>query len=273
MEKQIIVRERPTILGNSNPRLGMPESYVLDDDILLDSWEFGKYVFGRFVDASAYILRFGNTNAFGLVVMKPDNYVIRAGIAFDSGIQYVDFPITVGIEGTPDNIFMGTGIYPVDSYRHKTNGSMKVVVKNRTLYPIDYNYVALDNSYSFQAFDQRPSSDHPLYSSMVQIYRHNDYYGGYAYTSMGMILQPPNGTFPGLPGGEKEPAFIAFRNLQPGTIPIYEIDVVSRSSYGEIVSAYRYPSKNNVTGKIETSGSITTTTSNMGVMGYVYPSI
>lgn len=273
-EKEVIVRDLPAISGNRNPRLGVPETYQLDEFTHFNGWEFGYYSSGQFVKANDDIRRFevdGQVNVFGVVMMTPGSYVIRARISFDTGDTYIDFPIRVQDEGAPTNPIVDkpTAIYSVIGYRHKTNNSLKFEVSDKKFVKPNYDYIVLDQSFAFRAFNKMPNETHPLRSDMVQIFKHTDYYGGIAYTNSMWILQP-GGSLPGLPGGEKEYSFVVFKSRQPGTIPIYTIDVTQKEN-GLTVFAYRYPSLIRVYGKVETSGSITTTTTNMGIMGYVYP--
>lgn len=274
-EKEVIVRDLPAIQGNRNPRLGVPETYQLDEFTHFNGWEFGYYIFGQFVDASASIKRFEpsvNPNGFSAIMFKPGNYVIRAAIGFDSGIQYVDFPINIKTEGGPPpqgSQELGTGIYPVYGYQHKTSGNKLFKIFDKESNPVNVIYQSMGNAYSFRAFNEKPSSDHPLYKDMVEIYEHQGYYGGFAYTNS-QLIRRTDGKLPMLGCNYHEPIFVASKIPKPGMIPIFEVDVTNRSGY-DIVSAYRYPSIINVSGKVETSGSITTTTTNMGVMGYVYP--
>lgn len=276
-EKEVIVRDLPAISGNRNPRLGVPEAYTLDDYSCFEEWDFGylnsnnqfQYAYDDYMDW--FDRDVAGVQAFYIIAVKPGNYVIRAKIRFTTGVDYVYFPIRVQDEGAPTNPIVDkpTAIYSVIGYRHKTNNSLKFEVSDKKFVKPNYDYIVLDQSFAFRAFNKMPNETHPLRSDMVQIFKHTDYYGGIAYTNSMWILQP-GGSLPGLPGGEKEYSFVVFKSRQPGTIPIYTIDVTQKEN-GLTVFAYRYPSLIRVYGKVETSGSITTTTTNMGIMGYVYP--
>ena len=200
-------------------------------------------------------------------------YRIIAHFNIDGQQKTATKEITVPAEGNPTSEYRAPGIYPVLAYRHKTNGDIVHQMHNRTFIRVLQNYVALADSYNFRTFSHAVTQSHPYTDNMKAIYKVT--YGGYdAYTPISGTQLVNNTITPGVPthvsGLPSVLAFYVLSTQQPGTVPLYSVDMTVKTSLGATKSNCRYLSLQQLNGT-QTVGTEIRAYKTMELLGYVYP--
>lgn len=278
VSRNITVRPLPAISGQSTPRLGVMSQYTMDDFRFFKKWKL-EYQddSGNWVDGSDKVILQGGTdlnapNPLKLLFHTFGTFRLTAMLDFDGIEKTVYKDITVPAEGNPTSEYRAPGIYPVLAYRHKTNGDIVHQMHNRTFIRVLQNYVALADSYNFRTFSHAVTQSHPYADRMKPIYRMT--YGEYdAYSPLPGSLLVDNTIVPGRPNYINLPGVLAFYVLseqQPGTVPLYSVDMTVKTSLGATKSNCRYLSLQQLNGT-QTVGTEVRTYKTMELLGYVYP--
>lgn len=270
-QKSVTVKNLPSIIGPKAPRVGIAYSYEVDDYNDLNAFMIGNYdEAGNFgiANASSY-LEFYNpalSNALNIVVFNPGNYIIRAAYFKENKYVSVDYPISVRAESTiTDGNRYGPGIYTVSAYQHKTNKNIKHIFWDRKTIFYPTTYSNLGEEHKFKAYTLDIPSDHPYYSKLRYIYKH-DYNGLEAY-SQGLLFATDNRT---LIENGGTPVFKVLKEQVPGSVPLYSMDLKTEQN-GKVISQCRYMGLVNLPDGYTQEGNYTYYLTNMGLLGYVFP--
>lgn len=127
----------------------------------------------------------------------------------------------------------------------------------------------MDKNFQFRAFNRRPSSEHPYYENLIQLYKF-DYFGFEAYFNTTFLPASPDRPLNHYDGLKWEEAFFAFNYQVSGTIPIYSIELTAYDDNNSKISCSRMLSLEPMDGDVTWMNQHYRAT-NFGIMGYVYP--
>lgn len=266
------VRQSPTVTGNKIPRIGTIQTYVVDDNTRLEGWNLGHLDENdNFTAASeSFIMNPYNLDDFICIITEPGDYVVRATFFIGGSKEYIYYPITVPSEGQPVGNDLAPSLCKVETYKHKTDGSIKHIIHKSRFTQVLNDHILQGDSCSFKTFNKKPFEDHPLYNKLIPIYRVT-YREHDSFSFIAGGVKNMNGLplyFTGLPSYLD---FYVLNEQVAGTVPLYSIELVVKNRAGEELSYCRFLSLKSVNGTWQEGADMISTYRTIETLGYVYP--
>lgn len=269
----ITIRQTPTVTGNKTPRIGVRQSYEADDYSHLNGWDIGTLDANNHqytIAPDAYIQVFDSYNAFHCVMVQSGNYVVRAVFDIGNEVKSIYYPITVPSEGQPVGNDLAPSLCKVETYKHKTDGSIKHIIHKSRFTQVLNDHILQGDSCSFKTFNKKPFEDHPLYNKLIPIYRVT-YREHDSFSFIAGGVKNMNGLplyFTGLPSYLD---FYVLNEQVAGTVPLYSVELVVKNRAGEELSYCRFLSLKSVNGTWQEGADMISTYRTIETLGYVYP--
>ncbi len=266
------VRQSPTVTGNKIPRIGTIQTYVVDDNTRLEGWNLGHLDENdNFTAASeSFIMNPYNLDDFICIITEPGDYVVRATFFIGGSKEYIYYPITVPSEGQPVGNDLAPSLCKVETYKHKTDGSIKHIIHKSRFTQVLNDHILQGDSCSFKTFNKKPFEDHPLYNKLIPIYRVT-YREHDSFSFIAGGVKNMNGLplyFTGLPSYLD---FYVLNEQVAGTVPLYSVELVVKNRAGEELSYCRFLSLKSVNGTWQEGADMISTYRTIETLGYVYP--
>lgn len=266
------VRQSPTVTGNKIPRIGTIQTYVVDDNTRLEGWSLGHLDENdNFTAASeSFIMNPYNLDDFICIITEPGDYVVRATFFIGGSKEYIYYPITVPSEGQPVGNDLAPSLCKVETYKHKTDGSIKHIIHKSRFTQVLNDHILQGDSCSFKTFNKKPFEDHPLYNKLIPIYRVT-YREHDSFSFIAGGVKNMNGLplyFTGLPSYLD---FYVLNEQVAGTVPLYSVELVVKNRAGEELSYCRFLSLKSVNGTWQEGADMISTYRTIETLGYVYP--
>ena len=269
--RTITVKDLPSIVGNISPHVGVSTVYTIENDNFFNGWKI-EYQdgTGQWKNATDNISASDKSKGtLDVIFWTPGNYRLTAKFTYDTINKERNLLIQVPTEGQPTSTRYAPGIYRVTTAKHKTNGSIVHQIYDKQFNQVKTGYDYLDKNFQFRAFNRRPSSEHPYYENLIQLYKF-DYFGFEAYFNTTFLPASPDRPLNHYDGLKWEEAFFAFNYQVSGTIPIYSIELTAYDDNNSKISCSRMLSLEPMDGDVTWMNQHYRAT-NFGIMGYVYP--
>ena len=273
-EHTVTVDDLPQITGPKSTRIGVAQTYETSDYNPLSEWSVRAYdTNGNIIytpENFLYFNREGFGNACNVVFTQPGEYIVRATYDIAYSKKIVDYPVTVPSEGQPVGNDLAPSLCKVETYKHKTDGSIKHIIHKSRFTQVLNDHILQGDSCSFKTFNKKPFEDHPLYNKLIPIYRVT-YREHDSFSFIAGGVKNMNGLplyFTGLPSYLD---FYVLNEQVAGTVPLYSVELVVKNRAGEELSYCRFLSLKSVNGTWQEGADMISTYRTIETLGYVYP--